>query len=67
VGCDAQRAIANGARVIDMSFFGTAPCSPALQAAIDAAWSAGIVIVGIAGAGPPGSGGTSGQVFPANC
>lgn len=54
-----DRAVADGARVINMSLGGTVP-DPALQDAIDRAWSSGVVVVAASG-----NDGVQGVYYPA--
>src|SRR5579864_525679 len=55
-------AVQQGAKVINMSLGADSSCDPALQTAIDDAWSAGVVLVAAAG-----NSGTSGALEPADC
>ncbi|MBI2756448.1 MAG: S8 family serine peptidase [Chloroflexi bacterium] len=52
----------NGARVINMSLGGDIPCPTSMQAAVDYAWSRGVVLVASAG-----NSGLSSAGSPANC
>ncbi len=55
-----------GARVINMSLGGEAPCPPAIQDAVDYAYARGVVLVAAAG-NHDGISTPNAELFPANC
>ena len=61
-GCDINPCGARRAEIINMSLGATDACDPLVQAAIDKAWSQGMVIVAAVG-----NSGVSGAITPANC
>lgn len=61
-GCDTTPCGPRRAEVINMSLGATGACDSLVQAAIDKAWSQGMVIVAAAG-----NSGASGAITPANC
>lgn len=61
-GCDTNPCGSRRAEIINMSLGATGPCDPLVQAAIDQAWTQGLVIVAAAG-----NSGANGAITPANC
>ena len=61
-GCDTTPCGPRRADIINMSLGATGSCSSSLQAAIDQAWSQGLVVAAAAG-----NSGASGAITPANC
>jgi len=61
-GCDTNPCGSRRAEIINMSLGATGSCDPLMQAAINKAWSQGLVIVAAAG-----NNGANGAIMPANC
>jgi len=61
-GCDTNPCGTRRAEVINMSLGATGSCDPLIQAAVDKAWSQGMVVVAAAG-----NSNASGAIMPANC